>query len=214
MIKTCRITLSVIMAVMLLILSTVCVLAENQMDTESVIFFEPPQAWVDCENIYCHVYLYLGERLVDWEAPEALCTKISDGLYSYDLSKVSEIESDKYYILIFSNGEIGECDSTFDVLLSDKCLGDTVYCDDSIHEAGNNSSYYLGYWKESIPELYGDINLDKRTNIKDVTTIQKYLAKLEIRVEYFETMLDVNSDGRITISDATYLQKYLAKIEM
>ena len=162
MIKTCRIALSLILAFMLLVLSAVCVLADDKANTESVIFFETPKAWSDCENIYCHVYMYLGDRLVNWESPQALCTKVSDGLYSYDLSKVCEIESDKYYILIFSNGEIGECNSTFDVLLSDKCLGDTVYCDGSIHESGNNSSYYLGYWKESVPELYGDTNLTNK----------------------------------------------------
>lgn len=58
----------------------------------------------------------------------------------------------------------------------------------------------------------GDVNRDGELNIKDVTAIQKYLAKLEEFDEAQVAIADYNEDGRVSIQDATRIQKKLAKL--
>lgn len=63
-----------------------------------------------------------------------------------------------------------------------------------------------------ITFIIGDVNLDKKVNIKDVTAIQKYLAKI-IPLSLGQRKA-ANVDGKIgvDIRDATHLQKWLAHI--
>lgn len=64
----------------------------------------------------------------------------------------------------------------------------------------------------------GDINGDKVVNIKDATTLQKYLANintaLSISNTYDDDVFDVNGDGNVNIRDATTIQKRIAKFDM
>lgn len=56
----------------------------------------------------------------------------------------------------------------------------------------------------------GDVNMDSEVNIKDVTTLQKFLAKLIEFNNFQMTLAYCNTDGRVDIKDATYLQKKIA----
>ena len=58
--------------------------------------------------------------------------------------------------------------------------------------------------------LLGDVNLDSKVNIKDVTVLQKHLAKIQILSEISLSVSDTTKDGKITISDATKIQKKIA----
>jgi len=61
--------------------------------------------------------------------------------------------------------------------------------------------------------ILGDSNLDSKVNIKDATSIQKYVAKM---LEFYEENLicaDCNIDEKINIKDATAIQKFLAKMD-
>lgn len=61
--------------------------------------------------------------------------------------------------------------------------------------------------------LLGDVNLDGKVNIRDVTLLQKYVANI---VELSETQLraiDANGDKNLNIKDATSLQKFIAGVE-
>lgn len=210
MIRIIKMSLSLGLAILLLAFSGIGALAESEIDSEQKIFFEVPENWNDYESIYCYTNVYGStDALVNWHADITLCTKVSERLYSYDLSKVCKIESTEYYVLIFSDDKNN---LTFDVLLSVDSIGDTVIWNGDIIESPNGSTYYVACWKNTIPTLFGDTNLDRALNIKDATYIQKYLAKIEIRAEQFESILDTNQDGRITIADATFVQKHLAKI--
>lgn len=64
----------------------------------------------------------------------------------------------------------------------------------------------------SLNNVFGDANLDGIVNIKDVTTLQKFLAKLIDLSEENLSVSDTNRDGRVTISDATTIQKKLAQL--
>lgn len=56
----------------------------------------------------------------------------------------------------------------------------------------------------------GDANRDGKINIRDVTSIQRYIADLEAFDDDQIAISDTNGDVKVTIDDATYLQMYLA----
>ena len=58
----------------------------------------------------------------------------------------------------------------------------------------------------------GDVNKDGKTNIKDATLIQKYLAKLLSLDDDQILLADVNRDNKVNIKDATYIQKKIAHL--
>lgn len=212
--KSIKISLSLILTFMLLVLGICGVSAEadSNAETESKIYFEVPESWTDYQNIYCYTNIYANaDGLVKWQSEETECVKVSDGLYAYDLSKVCTVEDNKYYTVIFSSNNYNE---TMDVLLSTESIGDTVYCDGSVIESPNGFKYDLAFWKSTTPTAYGDANLDRKFNIKDATYIQKYIAKIEFRSEHLESILDTNLDGKVTIADATHLQKMLAGVDV
>lgn len=57
--------------------------------------------------------------------------------------------------------------------------------------------------------MWGDVNMDGRVNINDVTEIQKYCAELTVFTDEQFLAADVNKDGAVNIFDATELQKYI-----
>ena len=61
-------------------------------------------------------------------------------------------------------------------------------------------------------KLVGDVNGDGKINIKDATTIQKHLAKIDTLLDKNFELADFNADSIINIKDATAIQKYIAKI--
>lgn len=63
-----------------------------------------------------------------------------------------------------------------------------------------------------ISFVAGDVNLDKKVNIKDVTAIQKYLAKITSLTLGQRKAADVDGKTGVDIKDATHLQKWLAHI--
>ncbi|MEE0957674.1 MAG: leucine-rich repeat protein [Ruminococcus sp.] len=70
--------------------------------------------------------------------------------------------------------------------------------------------------KKNIPFVAigekGDVNLDGIVNINDVTTVQKYVARMLTLSEKQLSAADVTGDGNVDISDATAVQRYLAGI--
>ncbi len=61
--------------------------------------------------------------------------------------------------------------------------------------------------------ILGDVNDDGKVNIKDVTLIQKYAAKLISFTDAEFIRADVTADSKVNIKDATAIQKYIAKIK-
>lgn len=58
--------------------------------------------------------------------------------------------------------------------------------------------------------LLGDVNLDGSLNIKDATSIQKFIAGLEEFIAEIKSLADYNADGDVNIKDATAIQKKIA----
>lgn len=65
---------------------------------------------------------------------------------------------------------------------------------------------------EGLIPYIGDVNCDGKLNIRDVTLIQKYLAKIETFYNYEIGLADYNKDYKVNIKDATTIQKKLANI--
>ena len=61
--------------------------------------------------------------------------------------------------------------------------------------------------------LLGDVNLDKKVNIKDTTAIQKHIAFIQALSEEGLKVADFNKDSKLNIKDATAIQKFLAKLD-
>lgn len=59
----------------------------------------------------------------------------------------------------------------------------------------------------------GDVNLDGKLNVKDVTLVQKYVARTVTTLsDLAYKQGDVNYDGKLTIKDATKIQQMIAGI--
>jgi len=72
-------------------------------------------------------------------------------------------------------------------------------------------SYYVVTTTEAESEFEtGDVNKDGKLSIKDVTAIQKYLAKLVEFDAEAEALADFDNNGKLNIKDATTIQKKLA----
>lgn len=62
---------------------------------------------------------------------------------------------------------------------------------------------------DEAPQLvYGDLNLDGRIDLMDVTLLRRYVAKWDI--EIFAAAADVNGSGTVDLVDVTVLRRYVA----
>lgn len=61
--------------------------------------------------------------------------------------------------------------------------------------------------------LVGDANGDGKVNIRDATTIQRYLADLITEEDFYREMSDCDGNMNVNIKDATAIQCYIANIE-
>lgn len=81
--------------------------------------------------------------------------------------------------------------------------------DDELDEIAQILSRYVDVYTDST-----DVNGDGRTDVDDVTLIQKQLAGITDNVSSAFAIADVNRDGSLTIDDATLIQKYIAGFEV
>ena len=58
----------------------------------------------------------------------------------------------------------------------------------------------------------GDVNADGKLNIKDATTIQKFVAKMIDLDDKAQVRADYNEDGKVNVKDATMIQKKIANL--
>lgn len=128
------------------------------------------------------------------------------------------IGADKYYSsLIFISGAAIACvapDSNGYVeFYASKNIGTSIsFVTDFGVVTGNSSLTGGGTTGSPIYTLIsGNVDLNSRVDIDDVTEIQKYLASLNELSTLSKRNSDVDLDNKITIDDATEIQKYLAK---
>lgn len=73
---------------------------------------------------------------------------------------------------------------------------------------------YLLWNPRGTEILSGDVNMDGRVNIDDVTALQRDLAWINPICGLQDYAADVNGDGWLTIEDASMIQAYLADMDV
>ncbi len=96
---------------------------------------------------------------------------------------------------------------------ADTISGSTTADDPTGGELVLNNIIITGNPISSQPTLLlGDADLNGSVNVKDATTIQKYVADLITLSDAALNVSDTTHDSRITVSDATAIQKFVAGI--
>ena len=82
----------------------------------------------------------------------------------------------------------------------------------SMNQTDGGTVYTINVKIES-DVLLGDVNHDNYIDVKDATSIQKFLVGLEIFTDEQIANADYNKDGFVSVLDATAIQKYIVGIE-
>ena len=140
----------------LVIIASMGVLAFTASAADQKIYFEVPSTWNNFSKIFCHIWVYNGDPLANWQSKKEVCKLEADGRYSYDISKVGGLSAGETYCVIFS-ADTGV--QTYDTFMGTSCLGDTVYCDGTLYENPMDSSKTaLGaFWKNQSRCAYGPV---------------------------------------------------------
>ena len=179
----------------LVIIASMGVLAFTASAADQKIYFEVPSTWNNFSKIFCHIWVYGGDPLANWQSKKEACKLEADGRYSYDISKVGGISAGETYCVIFS-ADTGV--QTYDTFMGTSCLGDTVYCDGTLYENPMDSSKTaLGaFWKNQSRSAYGPVMCV--TSIGNL--VGTCLAPGETAEGLFNTFLTANLENARTYS--------------
>ena len=125
----------------------------------------------------------------------------TDGLENVSITPVYLNDGDEYADTFTVTGTPGKSEITFTVT--------------------DAAQSYSGVSAEAVTKTItiadslsiGDVNLDGKITISDVTAIQRHIAEIEQLSEIRLSLADTNGDGEININDCTHLQKYIAEYE-
>ncbi len=125
---------------------------------DTKIYFEVPEDWgSNYSYVYCYIWdLESGEVLVNFMSKKGKCTLEDDGRYSFDVSKLKNLDSSKTYgILFVLDIQI----QTYDAIFTVDCIGDTLYCNNTIYEnpTDSNKTCRAAFWKNQDASKYGPI---------------------------------------------------------
>ena len=129
---------------------------ESEVGAGTKIYFDVNSAgWKNYKTIYCHVWRADGTGdWPSWQTRKEMCTKESDGLYSYDVTKTGNAEeiqnagSKNLYCVIFS-ADTGV--QIYNTIMNGNCLGDTCYVTGNQLEnpEDNNKKATEAAWKNN-----------------------------------------------------------------
>ena len=83
-----------------------------------------------------------------------------------------------------------------------------------LEEASGRMSICVSLSAQAAAPVIGDVNMDGRVNIRDVTAIQRHVAEYAPLTEEQLALANTNGDGTVNIQDATHLQMYLAEFDV
>ena len=125
---------------------------------DTKIYFEVPEDWgSNYKAVYCYIWdLESGDVMVNFMSKKGKCTLEEDGRYSFDVSKLKNLDSSKTYgILFVLDIQI----QTYDAIFTVDCIGDTLYCNSTIYEnpTDSNKTCRAAFWRNQDPSKYGPI---------------------------------------------------------
>ncbi|MDO5124588.1 MAG: LPXTG cell wall anchor domain-containing protein [Eubacteriales bacterium] len=182
----------------LIVVASMGAIAFTASAASQTIYFEVPSNWNNYTNIFCHVWVYNGDALANWQSKKEKCTLESDGRYSYDLSKVGGIDSSSTYCVIFS-ADTGV--QTYDTFMGTPCIGDTLYCDGTTYENPVDSSKtaLAAFWRNQSRSAYGPVMCVSSIG----NLVGTCLAPGETAEGLFNTFLTANLESARTYSGKT-----------
>ncbi len=182
----------------LMVIASMGAIAFTASAADQTIYFEVPSTWNNYSKIFCHIWVYNGDSLANWQSKKEACKLESDGRYSYDISKVGGITSGETYCVIFS-ADTGV--QTYDTFMGTPCLGDTVYTDGTVYENPVDSSKTAigAFWKNQNRSTYGPVMCV--TSIGNL--VGTCLAPGETAEGLFNTFLTSNLESARTYSGKT-----------
>lgn len=147
-----RIVSIVLVALMLISMACVGIVSTSAADTVGTIYLQLPQQWIEKYGdsakktaVYAHIWVNGGQSNTDWQVSAEKMTRVSDGLWAYELTNLPDALKDgtqpQWDMVIFSiaapgkdeNGNrvtIGE--QTYDTTLYPECIGKTFTIDTSV----------------------------------------------------------------------------------
>ncbi len=158
------------------------------------LYFEVPSDWKNYKTVYCHIWPYGSPTpLAPFQSKKEKCTLEKDGRYSYDVSKAGGLEAGKYYGMLFS---VDTGMQTYDTIITSACLGDTLYCNDTLYEhpLDSNKTCRAAFFRNQNPAEYGPLmqitsigNLIGTCLPPDTTASQLFSAFLTEKLENART---------------------------
>ncbi len=122
---------------------------------DNVLNFDANSAgWKNFKKVFCHIWAYGGDSFYAWQQKASACKDADgDGVWTYDLSKVT-LEPGVLYAVIFSNENQIQ---TYNLLFDTNCIGDEAYCDGTEYENPEDSSKtaQAAFWRNQDPATYG-----------------------------------------------------------
>lgn len=166
--------------------------SSSEVGAGNVLNFDTASAgWKNFKKVYCHIYLYGGDALADWQTKKEACSDDdNDGVWTYDLSKKGfTLESGKLYAVIFSNDLAAQ---TYDLLFDTSCFGKTAYCDGTTYEnpVDSNKTGLAAFWKGVDKTKFGP--LKQVTSIGNVvgTCIPSTTSAYKMFTDFLTNNLD------------------------
>lgn len=141
----------------------------------------------------------LGHNYTSKVTKEATCTE--NGTRTYTCSRCSN----SYTETIPTTGHKVIIDEAIPPTLTESGLTKGEHCEVC-------GEVLIPQEKVQATGVKGDVDGDKKVTIKDVTLIQKHLAKVTVLDDVGLALGDTNGDDKISILDATHIQKFLAKL--
>lgn len=77
---------------------------------------------------------------------------------------------------------------------------------------GANSITFVSLGDAPVKYTLGDVNLDGKVDVLDVTELQRHVAQSTTLDNVALSVADTNADGTINILDATHIQRFLAQL--
>ncbi|MGN0452497.1 MAG: hypothetical protein ACI4GZ_01720 [Ruminococcus sp.] len=124
---------------------------------DNLLYFEVPSDWKNFKTVYCHIWEYGGTApLAPFQSKKEKCDLVEGNLYSYDVSKVGGLEAGKYYGVVFSLDTLIQ---TYDTIMTNDCLGDTLYCNNTYYEhpLDSNRTCRAGFFRNQDSSKYGPL---------------------------------------------------------
>lgn len=167
---------------------------ESEVGAGTKIYFDVDSSgWNNVTQIYCHLWKADGTGdWPSWKTRKELCTKESDGRWSYDITKTgadnaAEIQNagdNNYYCVIFvANTDM----QTYNTMMNGNCLGDTVYVTGNKIEnpEDNNKKAIEAAWRNNpscgpqkvISSSGTVVGTSLAAGTTDVTLMADYLIK-------------------------------------